>query len=118
MVRYQHPPKYSPAVFLFRVARVRTIYTCYSMSMSVLDRRVQLLLDPAQYERLEHEALRTGQSVAAVIRSAVADRLASSDAPKAAAARRLIESADSGQPGEDWADAKAAIEQGLAAKLA
>src|SRR5664279_1780022 len=92
---------------------------CYSMSMSVLDRRVQILLDPAQYAQLEREAARTGQSVAAVIRESISDRLTSGLASRSAAAERLLSSADPGDPpGEDWTEVKAAMEQELIGKLA
>jgi hypothetical protein len=75
-----------------------------------LERRVQLLLDPRQYTAVEREAAREGRSVAAVIREAIDARLASGDSARAAAARRLLASADPGEePAEDWADAKSAI---------
>jgi hypothetical protein len=86
------------------------------MSMSTLERRVQILLDPAQYADVEREAARTGQSVAAVIREAIAGRLASGFASRAAAAQRLIASADA-DDGEDWSDAKEALADQLASRL-
>lgn len=83
-----------------------------------LDRRVQVLLDPKQYLAVEREAARSGQSVAAVIRDSIARRLAAGDSARAAAARRLLASADTTDPaGEDWADSKAALEGELTAKL-
>ena len=90
---------------------------CYSMRMSTLERRVQILLDPAQYEDVEREALRTGQSVAAVIRGAISARLASGSAARAAAAQRLLASADPDtERGEDWSDSKAALAEQLVSK--
>ena len=86
------------------------------MCMSTLDRRVQILLDPVQYEDVEKEAARTGQSVAAVIRDAIASRLASSGAARSAAARRLLASANA-EAAEDWSIAKAMLGDQLASKL-
>lgn len=86
--------------------------------MPALERRVQILLDPRQYRAVEREAARSGQSVAAVIRDAIDARLASRDSSRAAAARRLLESADPpASAGEEWAVSKAALSDALAAKL-
>lgn len=86
--------------------------------MSTLDRRVQILLDRAQYEQVEREAKQTGQSVAAVIRDAITVRLSTGHDARAAAIDRLLASADSDdEPGEDWADSKRAMEDALIAKL-
>jgi hypothetical protein len=87
------------------------------MSMSVLERRVQILLDPTQYEQVQREAARTGQSVAAVIRDAIADRLTSRDAVRAAAAASLLASVDDSGGAEDWQVTKAALDDELAAKM-
>lgn len=88
------------------------------MCISRLDRRVQLLLDPQQYEDVEREAARSGQSVAAVIRAAIADRLASKDSARPAAAKRLLDSADSDAgPGAEWSEAKTAMEAELTSRL-
>jgi predicted transcriptional regulator len=84
--------------------------------MSTLERRVQILLDKEQYAQVEREAKRTQQSVAAVIRQAISERLATHESVRAAAARRLLETADRGQ-GEDWATAKAAMESRLSDKV-
>lgn len=79
---------------------------------------MQILLDSDQYEQLEREAGRSGQSVAAVIRDAITVRLSAGDAARAAAVDWLLASADSDDvPGEDWADMKAAYEDALAAKF-
>ena len=86
--------------------------------MSTLERRVQILLDPVQYEDVEREAVRTGQSVAAVIRDAISARLSSGNAARAAAAQRLLSSADSDSgSAEDWSDSKAAFTAQLAARI-
>lgn len=41
------------------------------MCMSVLERRLQILLDPVQYDRLEAEARRRSLSVGATVRAAI-----------------------------------------------
>jgi len=89
------------------------------MLMSVLDRRVQILLDPVQYAQLEREAARQGQSVAAVIRESIADRLAAARSSRSAAADRLLSSADSpgSSPEDDWPITKDALERDLIRKL-
>jgi len=86
--------------------------------MSVLERRVQILVDPEQYAELEREAARTGRSVASVIRESIADHLAGLQSSRSAAAERLLVSADSvDSPADEWADTKVAIEQELVGKL-
>ncbi len=72
--------------------------------MATLDRRVQVLFDPAQYAALEHEASLRNQSVAAVIREAVAERLRQPRATATEALARLFASADAHPtPGPiDW----------------
>ena len=62
--------------------------------MATLDRRVQVLFDPAQYAALEHEASTRNQSVAAVIREAVAERLRQPRTSAAEALARLYARAD------------------------
>lgn len=69
------------------------------MSMS-LTRRVQLLLDPARYERLERAAATAGTSVAAVIRDAV-DRLLPANGIEPVAAGDLLLGAQPTEV-EDW----------------
>ena len=64
--------------------------------MATLERRVQVLFDPAGYARLEHEAQRTGQSVGAFIRNAVDARLRVSRADRETAWARLEASAAEG----------------------
>jgi hypothetical protein len=88
------------------------------MSMSLLERRVQILVDAELYAQVEREAVRTGRSVAAVIREAIAVRLASSDSVRGAAAQRLLASADpTSAAGEDWEQAKDAMRHELTTKL-
>lgn len=78
--------------------------------MSVLDRRLQVLLDQARFDRLEREARSTGRSVGAIVREAIdlhfADVGAGERRRRAAAA--LLAVVDDG-PGEEWADVKAAL---------
>jgi hypothetical protein len=57
----------------------------------MLDRRVQILLDEARYNRLEAEARRRNLSVAAVIRDAIDRRFPPQTRRRAAAARRILE---------------------------
>lgn len=85
-------------------------------SMSTLDRRIQILVDKDQYAQVEREAKRTKQSVAAVIPQAISERLAAHESVRAAAAERLLASADKGR-GENWSAAKDEIESALSAKL-
>lgn len=88
------------------------------MCMSVLERRVQILVEPEQYSELEREAARTGRSVASLIRESIADHLASLRSSRSAAAERLLASADSvDSPADDWVVTKAALEQELIGKL-
>jgi hypothetical protein len=73
------------------------------MRMS-LTRRVQLLLDPARYERLERAAAGSGSSVAAVIRAAI-DRLLPEDAIEPASAGKLLLEAPATEV-DDWEEMK------------
>jgi hypothetical protein len=86
--------------------------------MSVLDRRVQILVDPEQYAALEREAARTGRSVAAVIRLSIDEHLAGASPVRAAAAQRLLGFVDpDAPPGDDWSETKAAMARQLIDKL-
>ena len=86
-------------------------------AVSLLERRLHLLLDQDRYALVAGEAERTGRSVAAVIREAIDQALAGGGAvseldTRAAAARRLLERA-AGQdlgPEEDWEDIRAAMD--------
>lgn len=81
--------------------------------MATLDRRVQVLFDPAQYAALEHEASLHNQSVAAVIREAVAERLRQPRTSATEALARLLASADAHPtPGPiDWEAEKDSFER-------
>ena len=66
--------------------------------MSVLERRLQILLDQDRYDRLAAEAKRSGRSVAAVIREAIDVHLAPDDTGRRAeAAARFLELARQAQ---------------------
>jgi hypothetical protein len=67
--------------------------------MSVPQRRLQILLDPVQYERLEAEARRRSLSVGATVRAAV-DVFLSDDVVRRDAARRALLAIDP-QPAPD-----------------
>lgn len=81
--------------------------------MATLERRVQVLFDPAQYAALEHEAQTHNQSVAAVIREAVDERLRARKVSATAALERLFASGDSNPtPGPiDWEEEKRSFER-------
>lgn len=85
--------------------------------MSVMERRLQLLLDQARYDRVASEAERSGRSVAAVIREAIDFRYPVDD--RAAAARELLAmtSTPGGEEGVDPAELKAAYELELLDRL-
>ena len=86
--------------------------------MSVMEKRLQLLLDRARYEKVEAEAKRSGRSVAAVIREAIDFRFDAGVEQRSAAAARLLartEIAVGVEP--DWADTKAQMEAELEAEL-
>jgi hypothetical protein len=74
----------------------------------MLNRRTQLLLDEDRYGRLDRRARATGQSVAAVIREAIDEKLGEGDE---AAARReagtwLLSQPIPDVPEPDWAESK------------
>lgn len=74
----------------------------------MLNRRTQLLLDDTRYQRLDRRARATGQSVAAVIREAIDDKLAAEDqgASQREAGAWLLAQPLPTTPEPDWADAK------------
>ncbi|WP_295697595.1 hypothetical protein [Lapillicoccus sp.] len=84
--------------------------------MSLLERRLQLLLDEERYALVRAESQRSGRSIAAVIREAIDDRFAvrEQDARTAAAARLLERHADPGAGHEpDWDAIKGELEDDL-----
>jgi hypothetical protein len=74
--------------------------------MSVLERRVQILVDRARYERLERAATAESRSVASVIREAIDMYLQSDAGVNARALASLLDMPTDGTPGEDWEDTK------------
>ncbi len=79
-----------------------------------MERRVQLLLDPAQYAQVEVIAEREGKSVSAVIREAIGQRLTRNGDLRAVAAARLLSSTDEGEAAPiDWQVEKEAMERQL-----
>ncbi|MBK8461196.1 MAG: antitoxin [Micropruina sp.] len=77
--------------------------------MSVMERRLQLLLDRERYERVHAEALRSGRSVAAVIRQAIDISFPGDADLRVEAARRLLAVVTPGAE-PDWQDTKRALE--------
>lgn len=86
--------------------------------MSVLERRLQILLDAARYERLAAEAERSHRSVAAVIREAIDLRFPDTDGGASAAAGSLLAltATPDDAPGEGPAELKDAYAAALDAK--
>lgn len=90
------------------------------MCMSVMERRLQLLLDADRYARVAAEAKRSGRSVAAVIRSAIDYRFPDAgDTGRMQAAVELLRvSATAPDHGDSSAELKAAYSDYLDEKLA
>lgn len=81
--------------------------------MSVLEKRLQVLLDADRFARLEAESRSTGRSVGAIVRGAIDLHFAhlGAEATRAAAAHRLLELTDATSGAEpDWAETKALLE--------
>lgn len=87
--------------------------------MSVMEKRLQLLLDRERYERVEAEARRSGRSVAAVIREAIDVRFDSSATRRAEAARLFLERTATPDPGREpeWAEIKQSFEDDMAERF-
>lgn len=87
--------------------------------MSLMERRLQLLLDQHRYDLVAGEAQRSGRSVAAVIRESIDRRFDNDDQRRMAGARRFLEltaEPDEG-PAEEWADIKASFDQEISDRL-
>ena len=67
--------------------------------MRMLDRRVQILLDEARYQKVAREAERRGVSVAAVVRDAI-DRLPSEAEQRRAAIAAVLAAAPAPMPAD------------------
>lgn len=86
--------------------------------MSVMERRLQLLLDQHRYALVEREAQASGRSVAAVIREAIDLRFADDAGVRMAAAGRLLDltASGGGDREPDWAVTKAALEDEIGSR--
>jgi len=62
--------------------------------MSMLERRLQILLDEERYTRLQSAARERGVSVATIVREAIDRGLAGPQEPRRAAGARILEAAD------------------------
>jgi hypothetical protein len=87
--------------------------------MATLQRRVQILFDPAQYAALEAEAAAQRQSVAALIREAVDERLRRTRQSKQAAWAALLAraEADPVPAPENWDEFKDELERDAVREL-
>jgi hypothetical protein len=83
------------------------------MCMSTLERRVQVLFDPAEYDQLEALAQHERRSVGAIIRESVRRTLSTPTATRQAALARLFARAETTprQPVGDWNQVKASFER-------
>jgi len=75
-----------------------------------MERRVQILIERAEYERLERIARTDQRSVASVIREAIGRYLDSGADDKSRAMSALLDMPADVGTGEDWVDAKRALE--------
>lgn len=85
--------------------------------MSVMEKRLQLLLDQHRYELVSREAESSGRSVAAVIREAIDQRFDDEQATRAAAARRFLECTEDEYYPVDWAQEKRLMDEELDEKF-
>jgi hypothetical protein len=81
--------------------------------MSVLDRRLQLLIDADLWSRLEAEATRTHRSVAAVVREGIAMYFDATGSTRRAAAARVLALPPTPGREADWAETKRQVEADL-----
>ena len=81
--------------------------------MSVMERRLQVLLDQERYRRVEEEAQRSSRSVSAVIRGAIDVAYPPEDEGRKAALQMFVDlgSAASEGPEEEWASIKDSFER-------
>ena len=87
--------------------------------MATLERRVQVLFDPAQYAALEREAAAQKQSVASIIRESVDARLRRRKLSRREAVAQLLASAEAhrGEEPVDWEREKNALDDYFESKL-
>lgn len=79
--------------------------------MSVLERRVQILIERSQYERLERMARVEQRSVASLIREAIGEYLDPGADKRAQALEALLAMPTDHGSGQDWAATKDALER-------
>ncbi|MCW3045102.1 MAG: hypothetical protein JWL57_3260 [Actinobacteria bacterium] len=75
--------------FFCAAGATRRLGTCYYMSM--LDRRLQILIDEERWSRLEDEASRRQVSVSTLVREAIDERYPGRDQERRAALRALLD---------------------------
>lgn len=79
-----------------------------------MERRLQLLLDQARYDRVADQAARTGRSVAAMIRDAIDAAYPSGEAARSLALTEfLASSAKADGPTESWDQISAELDDRL-----
>jgi len=76
------------------------------MSMSVLDRRLQVLVHPDQYAQLEQAAAARGCSVATIVRAAVEAYLDPGGPERRRAARAFLDADIDAGAGRSWEEMK------------
>ncbi|MFN8184848.1 MAG: ribbon-helix-helix protein, CopG family [Candidatus Nanopelagicales bacterium] len=81
--------------------------------MSVLERRVQILIAREEYRRLERAARAERRSVASVIREAIAAYLDSDAGARARALDALLDMPVDAGEGEDWNLAKRELQNAV-----
>lgn len=89
------------------------------MRMSVLERRLQVLVDQRRFALLEQESRLTGRSVGSIVRAAIDDHFAVDvdAARRAEAAARFLAYPGDPRPGADWDQLKAEYEADLASRF-
>jgi len=81
-----------------------------------MERRLQLLLDAARYDKIATEARQSGRSVAAVIREAIDNRFPDDDAARRMrGARELLEM--TAQPGDVAGESPSELKEAYAEAL-
>jgi hypothetical protein len=83
--------------------------------MSVLEKRLQVLIDAARWERLEAESAQTGQSIGAIVRSSLDLHFSEAGTVRAAAAGRLLALPE--DSALEWSATKQAMADEMAEKL-
>jgi hypothetical protein len=83
--------------------------------MSVLERRIQLLLDQERYERLAAEARRSGRSINAVIREAIDRHYPAAAEARSKAILDFLATTTVPDPGapESWPDIKSELDEAM-----